>query len=95
MRYTKWMILMIWFLMAAPGYGKVLHPPAAHPLFSPLGAPPLWESAWEIPLPIFLVAGIYGRFVAVSEAAVVSALYVLVVEVFVYQEIRPSQLLSY
>ena len=25
-------------------------------------------SAWEIPLPIFLAAGIYGGFVAISEA---------------------------
>ena len=28
----------------------------------------LRESAWEIPLPIFLAAGIYGGFVAISEA---------------------------
>jgi C4-dicarboxylate transporter DctM subunit len=55
----------------------------------------LRESAWEIPLPVFLVAGIYGGFVAVSEAAAVSALYVLVVEVFVYKEIRPVQLFSF
>jgi tripartite ATP-independent transporter DctM subunit len=55
----------------------------------------LRESAWEIPLPVFLVAGIYGGYVAVSEAAAVSALYVLVVEVFVYKEIRPTQLFGY
>jgi C4-dicarboxylate transporter DctM subunit len=55
----------------------------------------LRESAWEIPLPVFLVAGIFGGFVAVSEAAAVSALYVLVVEVFVYKEIRPTQLFGF
>jgi tripartite ATP-independent transporter DctM subunit len=55
----------------------------------------LLDSAWEIPLPIFLVAGIYGGFVAVSEAAAVSALYVLVVEVFVYKEISPAQLFGF
>ncbi len=44
-------------------------------------------AAWEIPLPIFLVAGIYGGFFAVSEAAAVVALYVIIVEVFVYNEI--------
>lgn len=55
----------------------------------------LRESAWEIPLPVFLVAGIYGGFVAVSEAAAVSALYVLVVEVFVYKEIRLAQLFGF
>ncbi len=50
------------------------------------------EVAWEIPLPIFLVAGIYGGIFAVSEAAAVVALYVLVVEVFVYKEIPVARL---
>jgi tripartite ATP-independent transporter DctM subunit len=55
----------------------------------------LRESAWEIPLPVFLVAGIYGGYVAVSEAAAVSAFYVLVVEVFVYREIHLTQLFGF
>ncbi len=50
------------------------------------------EVAWEIPLPVFLVAGIYGGIFAVSEAAAVVALYVLVVEVFVYKEIPLARL---
>ncbi|ACN16403.1 TRAP-type C4-dicarboxylate transport system, large permease component [Desulforapulum autotrophicum HRM2] len=49
-------------------------------------------AAWEIPLPIFLVAGIYGGFFAVSEAAAVVALYVIIVEVFVYREIPIARL---
>ncbi len=49
-------------------------------------------AAWEIPLPIFLVAGIYGGFFAVSEAAAVVALYVIIVEVFVYNEIPIARL---
>jgi tripartite ATP-independent transporter DctM subunit len=52
----------------------------------------LREAAWEIPLPLFLIGGIYGGFLAVSEAAAVTAMYVLVVEVFVYKEIKISQL---
>jgi len=52
----------------------------------------LREAAWELPLPFFLIAGIYGGFVAISEAAAVSAMYVLVVEVFIYKEIKISQL---
>jgi tripartite ATP-independent transporter DctM subunit len=55
----------------------------------------LREAAWEIPLPLFLIAGIYGGFLAISEAAAVTALYVLVVEVFVYKEIKISQLVGY
>jgi len=52
----------------------------------------LREAAWELPLPLFLIAGIYGGFLAISEAAAVTAMYVLVVEVFVYKEIKISQL---
>ncbi|MBU1343903.1 MAG: TRAP transporter large permease subunit [Proteobacteria bacterium] len=50
------------------------------------------ESIWEIPLPIFVFTGIYTGFFAVSEAAAVTALYVLIVEVFIYKEILLSQL---
>ncbi|HEX6927679.1 MAG TPA: TRAP transporter large permease subunit [Gammaproteobacteria bacterium] len=47
----------------------------------------LRESAWEIPLPFVVLGGIYGGFVAVSEAAAITALYVTIVEVFVLREI--------
>ncbi len=50
------------------------------------------EAAWEIPLPIFVFAGIYSGYFAVSEAAAVTAMYVLVIEVFIYREIKISQL---
>lgn len=47
----------------------------------------VWAARWEIPLPIFVLGGIYGGFFAVSEAAAVTALYVLVMKVFLYKEI--------
>ena len=47
----------------------------------------VWEARWEVPLPIFVLGGIYGGFFAVSEAAAVTALYVLVMKVFLYKEI--------
>lgn len=50
------------------------------------------ESMWELPLPFLVLGGIYSGTFAVSEAAAVTAMYVLVVEVFVYREIRVSQL---
>lgn len=49
-------------------------------------------AAWEIPLPIFVLGGIYSGFFAVSEAAAVTALYVLIVEVFVLREIPIKKL---
>ncbi len=50
------------------------------------------EVIWEIPLPIVVLGGIYSGFFAISEAAAVTALYVLVAEVFIYKEIKVSQL---
>ena len=45
------------------------------------------ESAWELPLPVVVLGGIYSGFFAVSEAAAVTALYVLLVEILVRREI--------
>lgn len=52
------------------------------------------DSAWEIPLPLFILLGIFGGFFAVSEIAAVTALYVLIVETFIYKEIKPGQLVK-
>ncbi len=51
-----------------------------------LGA--LRQAIWEIPLPIVVLGGIYsGRF-AVSEAAAITAAYVLLVELVIHRDIR-------
>ncbi|MCK5313228.1 MAG: TRAP transporter large permease subunit, partial [Desulfobacteraceae bacterium] len=50
------------------------------------------ESIWEIPLPFFVLGGIYSGFFIISEAAAVTAMYVIIVEVFVYKEISLSKL---
>lgn len=44
-------------------------------------------SIWELPMPFIVLGGIYTGFFAVSEAAAVTVLYVLIVEVFVYKEV--------
>jgi tripartite ATP-independent transporter DctM subunit len=43
---------------------------------------------WDIPLPLLVLGGIYGGYFAVSEAAAVTAIYVLVVEVLIIREIK-------
>ena len=48
----------------------------------------LYEAKWELPLPIVVLGGIYSGFFAVSEAAAVTALYVLLVEVVILREIK-------
>ena len=50
------------------------------------------DARWEIPLPIIVLGGIYGGFFAVSEAAAVTAIYVLIVEVAILREIRLAEL---
>ncbi len=47
----------------------------------------LRESIWELPLPFVVLGGIYGGVFAVSEAAAVTALYVLLLEVLVRREV--------
>ncbi|MEE4357565.1 MAG: TRAP transporter large permease subunit [Desulfococcaceae bacterium] len=53
----------------------------------------LRESLWEIPLPLFVLGGIYSGFFAVSEAAAATAMYVLIVEVLIYREIPVARLI--
>jgi len=52
----------------------------------------LRDSMWELPLPIVVLGGIYSGFFAVSEAAAVTALYVLIVEVLILREIPLKEL---
>lgn len=48
----------------------------------------LKDVAWEIPLPFFIIGGIYGGWFTATEAAAVTAFYVFVVEVFVYRDLK-------
>ncbi|MGL1930968.1 MAG: TRAP transporter large permease subunit [Desulfotalea sp.] len=50
------------------------------------------EIAWELPLPVIILGGIYGGIFVAGEAAAITALYVLVVEVFILKDISIRQL---
>jgi tripartite ATP-independent transporter DctM subunit len=50
------------------------------------------EAAWEIPLPVVVLGGIYSGYFAISEAAAVTALYVLIIDVLVLREVRVRDL---
>ncbi len=52
----------------------------------------LKDSSWEIPLPFIVLGGIYGGFFAISEAAAITALYILIIEVFIYKEVSLKEL---
>lgn len=49
-------------------------------------------AGWELPLPIIVLGGIYSGYFAISEAAAVTALYVLMVEVFIRRAIPLARL---
>jgi len=57
----------------------------------PFSWPEAWKAvkgaAWEIPLPFIILVGIYGGFFTATEAAAVTAFYVLIVEVFIYKDL--------
>ena len=52
----------------------------------------VWEARWEIPLPFVVLGGILSGILVVNEAAAVTALYVFIIEVFVYREIPLREL---
>ncbi len=52
------------------------------------------ESIWEMPLPFILIGGIYSGYFAVSEAAAVAVMYVLIVDVLILREVSIKQLPS-
>lgn len=52
----------------------------------------LRASLWELPMPFVLIGGIYGGYFAISEAAAVSVLYVIIVEVVILREVSLKKL---
>jgi TRAP-type C4-dicarboxylate transport system permease large subunit len=42
----------------------------------------IWQARYELPLPFLVLGGIYGGFVTASEAAALTAFYVLIIECF-------------
>ena len=50
------------------------------------------EILWEFPLPFVVLGGIYSGYFAVSEAAAITAVYVLFAEVVIYRDIHIREL---
>jgi tripartite ATP-independent transporter DctM subunit len=45
------------------------------------------DALWELPLPLVVLGGIYSGKFAVSEAAAITAVYVVIVEVIIYRDV--------
>ena len=48
----------------------------------------LKDALWELPLPFIVLGGIYTGYFAVSEAAAITAVYVIIIEVIIYRDVK-------
>jgi C4-dicarboxylate transporter DctM subunit len=85
-------ILMLVLLVMWSMYKSIGDRIPTTPFESQKLAAALRESIWEMPLPVILIGGIYSGYFAVSEAAAVAVLYVLVVDVLILGEVKIRQL---
>lgn len=51
----------------------------------------MWEARYELPLPVFILGGIYGGFVTATEASALSAFYVLMINSFVTKDLSMTK----
>lgn len=75
-------VLSAWSIYNSPKGGATKHPFVLKTFLTAL------KEAWlEALLPVLVLVGIYGGFVTVTEAAAFTALYVFVIEVFIYRDL--------
>lgn len=81
-------IVLVLFLAIYSAFVAIRTPEVKRHKFSvrELGAA-LNEAKWEVPLPIIVLAGIYGGWLTANEAATVTVLLVLVVECAIYRDV--------
>jgi len=52
----------------------------------------LWQTKWEALLPFLLLSAIYTGTATIAEAATLTVVYVLIIEMFVYRDIKMARL---
>ncbi|MGD8961314.1 MAG: TRAP transporter large permease [Desulfobacterales bacterium] len=81
--------ILLVVLLSFFGIGRAVHakvPKTRFQVSEVLSA--LRETLWELPLPLVVLGGIYSGKFAVSEAAAITAVYVLFVEVVIYRDVN-------
>jgi C4-dicarboxylate transporter DctM subunit len=78
---------LILFLLAGYGIAAGFHRAPRKRVRQKSAGRVIREAAWEIPLPLIIIIGIYGGYLVPGEAAAVIALYVVIVEVFIHRDI--------
>ncbi len=56
--------------------------------------PLLKDSIWALLTPVILLGGIYSGIVTTTEVACISVVYALIVSVFVYKSVKPSEMFT-
>lgn len=79
--------LLMLVLLIGYGIYSGHHLPRGEPFSAAKARAALWDARFELPLPLFVLGGIYGGYFAVSEAAAITATYVTVTAVLLYREI--------
>jgi tripartite ATP-independent transporter DctM subunit len=51
----------------------------------------IWQSKWDLLLPVVVLGGIFGGFATLVEAAALTVLYALIIECFVYRSLSLTQ----
>ncbi len=87
-------LLMILMLAVWAGWSTRQLPLQKTPFSLSEAVAAMKDAIWELPLPVFIGGGIFGGFLAVSEVAAVTALYVVLVEFFIYKEIKLKRLFT-
>ncbi|MBT3216307.1 MAG: TRAP transporter large permease subunit [Candidatus Marinimicrobia bacterium] len=52
----------------------------------------LWETKWEIIIPVIILAGVFGGFTTLVETASLTVVYIFFIEVFVYKDLKINDL---
>lgn len=76
-------ILSAWSIYCGKNTGGLKRKPF---LFNELKTA-LWESRYELPLPLIVLGGIYGGFITATEASALTAFYVLIMVCFLYKDL--------
>jgi len=76
-------VLSIYGVFTARRAGVRRTPVGAREFFGALN-----EAKWELFVPIIIVVGIFGGFVTIVEVAAITALYLLIVEAFIYKDLK-------
>ncbi len=80
-------LMLILLMMYSAFIGKKIQLPTV-PFSGKILVQTLKESKWEVPLPFLIIGGIYGGLFTITEAAAITAVYALIVEVFFYKELH-------